>query len=142
MFQEIRFRATVLIIVFIVTSILSSCNLPGAAKADLEGTRWQLETIDGAAAAAGVVITAEFKDGTVSGSAGCNSYGAGYTSKDGALNLEAVASTQMYCVEEGVMDAEAQFLGALGKVKGYSVANDRLELLDGSGKVLMTFTRQ
>ena len=142
MFQEIRFRASVLIIVFIVTGILSSCNLPGAAKADLEGTRWQVETIDGAAPAAGVVITAEFNDGRISGSAGCNSYGAAYSAKDGSLSLEAVASTQMYCVEEGVMDAEAQFLGALGKVKGYSTANDRLELTDESGKVLMSFTKQ
>ncbi len=139
MFKEIRFRGMVYLGVLVLSGIFASCGLLGGSKSELETTRWQLQSLAGSPPPESVVVTAEFNDGRISGSAGCNSYGAAYSAKDGKFSLDAVAMTEMACVDAGVMDTEQQFLGLLSKATGYRLNEDSLELLDDSGATLLTF---
>ncbi len=70
-------------------------------------------------------ITAEFvsSEGTVEGSAGCNSYSGSYEVKNSQLSIPGpIAATEMYCMEpEGVMDQERQYLEILQAAESYSV---------------------
>ena len=60
----------------------------------------------------GVVTTAVFAaDGTVSGSAGCNQYSAGYSTQDSQISITAPTSTMMAC--ETGMEQEYTYLTAL-----------------------------
>ncbi|MCU0482314.1 MAG: META domain-containing protein, partial [Anaerolineae bacterium] len=59
-------------------------------------------------------ITLKFADdGTVAGSGGCNSYSSGYTLVDSAITFDAVISTEMACMTDGVMAQESAYYGAL-----------------------------
>lgn len=85
-------------------------------------------------------ITAEFvsSEGTVEGSAGCNSYSGSYEVKDSQLSIPGpIAATEMYCMEpEGVMEQERQYLEILQAAKSYSVEDGELQINCG-GQVLV-----
>jgi heat shock protein HslJ len=81
-----------------------------------------------------------FEGGRVGGLGGCNRFGASYEIKGDSLSFSPIAATRMAC--ESGMDTEQAFFDMLGKVKGLKLAGDRLELLDGQGKVLATFARR
>ncbi len=88
-------------------------------------------------------ITAEFvsSEGTVEGSAGCNSYSGSYEVKDSQLSIPGpIAATEMYCMEpEGVMEQERQYLEILQAAKSYSVEDGELQINCG-GQVLVYTT--
>ena len=88
-------------------------------------------------------ITAEFvsSEGTVEGSAGCNSYSGSYEVKDSQLSIPGpIAATEMYCMEpEGVMGQERQYLEILQATKSYSVEDGELQINCG-GQVLVYTT--
>ncbi len=88
-------------------------------------------------------ITAEFvsSEGTVEGSAGCNSYSGSYEVKNSQLSIPGpIAATEMYCMEpEGVMEQERQYLEILQAAKGYSVEDGELQINCG-GQVLVYTT--
>jgi heat shock protein HslJ len=76
-------------------------------------------------------VTATFQGGRVSGSAGCNTYTAGYTlgPDAGALHIDQPASTRMFCAEPaGVMEQEGAYLAALPTATRYRIEGDRLTL--------------
>ena len=86
----------------------------------LEGTSWVLNSFnDGSGAFANLIsdteITAEFgADGSLTGSAGCNTYNASYEIEGGNINIGPSATTRMMCQEpEGVMEQESAYLAAL-----------------------------
>ena len=64
----------------------------------------------------GTTITAEFgEDGQLSGTAGCNSYTAGYTAEDGAISIQPAASTRMMCgAPDGVHGARVSLSCGVG----------------------------
>jgi heat shock protein HslJ len=141
MYKEIRFRGIVLLSVLVASVILSSCGLLPGSKSGLDATKWQLQTMAGNPPPEAVVITAEFNDGRISGSSGCNSYGAAYTIQDDKISLEAIAMTEMACLDEGVMESEAQFLELLGKAKSFQLNEDTLNLMDEAGNTTLTFVK-
>jgi len=60
----------------------------------------------------GMIITAIFaSEGTLSGSAGCNNYSAGYTVEDGQIEIQQPISTLRACTQG--MEQEAAYLEAL-----------------------------
>ena len=92
----------------------------------------------------GSEITATFADeGTLSGSAGCNTYNASYTTDGDAIEIDAPSSTKMLCPEpEGVMDQEAAYLAALPTAAAFRVSGGLLELLSAEGSAVVTYTRE
>lgn len=82
--------------------------------------QWRLASgsIDGNAIAppADRAITIERRGDEVGGTAACNSYFASFS--EGDRLFASVGSTEMACLEPGVMEAESAYLEALGRVQG------------------------
>jgi len=88
-------------------------------------------------------LTAEFTNGRVAGSGGCNRYSGGYTTKGDQIKIGPLASTFKAC-EETVMQQESRFLKALQAAERYEVSDDGLQIFyrtdEGTG--VLRFTSQ
>ncbi|MCC7556587.1 MAG: META domain-containing protein [Methanoculleus marisnigri] len=130
------------------TDLLFFVQAPEVTPAPLAGTEWTLESFSSpggetvSSVIVGTTITAVFDpDGNVTGSAGCNSYGAGYQLDGTNLTIEPPISTKMHCGEpEGLMNQETRYLNLLTSVAGYHIDGDRLDLLDDAGKTLLSYS--
>jgi heat shock protein HslJ len=111
----------------------------------LEQTLWVLSGISNGEAVVSTwideEITAEFNEGQVTGSAGCNRYFAGYEMDDAALTLGPAGSTRMACDEERNV-RETEFLTALEGAVAFEIGRDTLTLTDADGNALVTFRAQ
>lgn len=112
----------------------------------LVGTNWQLTSYNNGkggmqSVIIGSEITANFdEEGTMSGSAGCNSYTASYEATESSISIGIAASTEMACMEpEGVMEQESQYLATLQNSAVYSIRDDRLEIRDENGSGVAYF---
>lgn len=111
------------------------------ATAPLEGTTWQLtsfvtgdtatSTVDGA------TVTAVFADGRITGSAGCNQYGAGYTLDGEALAIEPVVTTKIAC-DPAMMTQEQTFVNALGAANNLAIVGAELRLAYDGGLLVFS----
>lgn len=77
----------------------------------------------------GTQITADFADGKVTGSAGCNNYSGTLTPANDYFTVTGIATTRKFCSEPaGIMDQESAYLAALGNITSYQweqgVVND------------------
>jgi len=79
-----------------------------------------------------------FKDGRVSGYAGCNQLSGGYTQDGGKLTFTPMALTRMGCPTG--MGVESQLIAALAKVAGLKRNDTQLDLLDASGTTVARLT--
>lgn len=105
------------------------------------GSEWRLVTLDGLPAIDGVDVTLAFDgEGRLSGSTGANRYFAGVEHDDeGGFAASAAGSTRMFRDDPpGLMQQEARYLEALGRVRGYRLVDGRLELL-ADGLPLLSF---
>lgn len=111
---------------------------------ELTGTRWELVSLDGQPLVEGSRITAEFGEGSLSGFAGCNRYGARYTlGRDGALDVVEPMHHAALCAQpEGVMGQEDAYIRALCAASGLRLTNDRLEMTDAAGEARLVFEPQ
>jgi plastocyanin/heat shock protein HslJ len=106
------------------------------ATSALEDTTWILESYGALVNLEDVLtdtrITAEFvsSDGTIEGSAGCNSYFGGYEVEGSQLSIPGpIAATEMYCGDpEGVMEQEQQYLEILQAAESYSIEGEELRI--------------
>jgi len=106
----------------------------------LEDAKWVLQSYGEAGNPKDILadteITAEFisSEGTVKGSAGCNSYFGSYELKGSQLSIPGpVGVTEMYCMEpEGVMDQEQEYLTALQLAESFEIDGDELQINCGS----------
>jgi heat shock protein HslJ len=117
-----------------------------AAGITLENTQWTLESFSVQAhlevVLEGTEITAVFDsvEGRVSGSAGCNTYFAGYEAKGPALSVSALGLTEMMCAEPaGIMEQEQKYAAALETAESYLILGGKL-LIFSSGARVLTFT--
>jgi heat shock protein HslJ len=75
----------------------------------------------------------------LSGSAGCNTYFAGYQVTGNQLAITPPASTRRLCTPQAIMDQEAQYLLALDSTQRFEIAGARLRLF-GLGDRTLTYT--
>ena len=85
---------------------------------------------------AGTQITADFANGAVTGSAGCNNYSGTLVSANDHFVVEGIVTTRKICAEPaGIMEQEQAYLAALGSVTGYQwqqgVVNDVTVVTNG-----------
>ena len=86
----------------------------------------------------GSEVTIEFREDGVSGSAGCNKYGAPINIVSGEITVRAATVTRAWCDDpEGLMDQERRYLGILSRVKFYRIFGNQLALLTDEGKHLL-----
>jgi heat shock protein HslJ len=126
--------------------------LPVEAQPALEGTTWRLlaflqpnpltddpvPNLLPAGPLPGTEITAIFQEGSVQGSAGCNSYQAGYTRDGGNLTVERPAPTKKLCqMPEGVMAQEQHYLERLEAVTEIDLYGYQLWLALEDGQALI-----
>ena len=100
----------------------------------LEGTTWLLDkTIPGSE------ITAEFANGQVTGSAGCNTYQGTYRSTRAAgrntIEIGPLATTRMAC-DQALMDHEGLYLAALEVATEYIIEGFALSIEYPGGELL------
>lgn len=109
-------------------------------QTSLEDHPWVLTSYNGNAVLEGTQITADFRDGQVRGSAGCNSYFAPYERTTTELRVGAVGSTRIFCTQpQGVMEQESTYLGLLQSSATYQINEDKLVIHDSSGKRILTY---
>ena len=119
-----------------------------AQSQDLGGTSWQLTSYNNGKQAVvsviiGTEITANFgKDGSLSGSAGCNNYTASYQAQDGKISIGPAASTRMACATpDGVMEQESLYLAALQTAATYRIDGSRLEMRTADDALAVSYVR-
>ena len=134
----------VLILTTLILIVVSGCALippTGGQISSLEDTNWTLTSYNGTQAVDGVKTTALFKDGQVTGSAGCNSYGGEYNlvgGKNNRIEIMNVISTQMACLSpEGVMIQEDAFLKIMTEAFRFQILNGQLKILTENGGTLI-----
>jgi heat shock protein HslJ len=132
-------RKELLVIAVVISLIAVSVTLASAGKESpgLEGVQWTLVSIGADKVPDGVEITALFDESQVVGSAGCNSYFAGYEVGDGTLTISVMATTMMAC-SEPVMRLEMAFASAFQSAKSYEVSGERLEIVYEGGNLVFT----
>ena len=88
----------------------------------------------------GSTVTATFgADGSVSGSAGCNSYSAPYTLAGDTLKIGPAVVTRKLCeTPAGVMQQEAAFVQALENSTTVEAAPHGITLRDSAGAIQVT----
>ena len=114
-------------------------------QSNLEGN-WILKSGVGAELLPNTKITAEFKDGRLSGNAGCNQYFTGYMvepidSTCGKIEIGQIGSTLIFCREE-INGQERSYFQALGQVSEYNLTDEGLVFPYPSPWRYLSFTRQ
>jgi heat shock protein HslJ len=89
----------------------------------------------------GTQLTARFgADGSLSGSAGCNSYNGRFTAYDQALRISGLTASQATCGEpSGVMEQESTFLSLMGQANSFFISAGQLEVFDANGNRILVF---
>ncbi len=113
-------------------------------KSELENATWQLQQYLGDTgqmqqASAYAVISATFKDGKLSGNAGCNNYFGSYAeAHDQAIRFSKTGSTRMACPPP-VMQQEHTYLSLLSAVSSYQIQDERLMFSDADLKPVLQY---
>jgi heat shock protein HslJ len=136
-------RRNLLVAILILGAVVLAACGPRAAE-DLEGELWALASYVNSQGEVVKVLsdtemTATFVGGEVRGNAGCNSYFGSYQVRGNRLTIGTLASTEMYCALEEVMEQEMAYLIALETAASYEIQGDRLELWDADGARVATF---
>ena len=91
---------------------------------------------------AGTTMYLAFKDGTVKGFAGCNSFRATYEVDGERITVGPVATTRRQCPGAGVMEQEKQFLAALRSTTTWTFSGAMLDMHRKDGERTIVGTRE
>ncbi|HVH25958.1 MAG TPA: META domain-containing protein [Vicinamibacterales bacterium] len=99
----------------------------------IEGVSWEVILLDNGRQALASPLTETrltmlFKEGSLSGNAGCNTFQGKYTRQDNRLMIGPLAATRKVCAAEGVMDQERRFLAAIEAATSWAIEGDTLDL--------------
>ena len=118
-----------------------------AQPTSLAGTSWDVIAYNnGRGGVVSVIIGTELtavfgQDGSLTGSAGCNTYTGSYESDgDGNISIGPLATTRMMCSDpEGIMDQEQEYLAALQTAARYRIDGTTMEMRTAEGSIAATF---
>jgi heat shock protein HslJ len=136
---------TSITVVLVIALAFLVATAAHASSATLTGQPWTLSklVVDGQEHALSssypITLNFESQDSSISGSAGCNSYGGAYTLAGNQLSFGNMRSTLAFCENDDIMVREFAYLDALGRVESYHLDGDTLTLQGDNGQVLMTF---
>jgi heat shock protein HslJ len=137
-----RYLFTLSVILLFSCTSMKKQTKPAAGGANpLKGTAWTLSRIPGfELEKTRKEPSIYFNDSTdrVNGYTGCNGYGANYTLKGNTIKIGEILSTKMACMPG--MKTENKVMNVLSNVDHYTVASDKLTLMQGE-KVLAEFSR-
>ncbi len=89
----------------------------------------------------GTQLTARFgADGSLSGSAGCNTYNGFFTAFDETLRVGTLSTSQALCGSpEGIMEQEGVFLNLMQQAARMSISAGQLSVFDSAGNRILVF---
>ena len=89
----------------------------------------------------GTEITARFgADGSLSGSAGCNSYNGGFMAYDQTLRTSDLTASRSFCADpDGIMEQEEAYLSALRQATRMQISAGQLTVFNSAGDPLLIF---
>ena len=124
------------------TLALAAC-FPAGKSASLEGKLWILESYQTSEGETVDAILdsgarAEFENGEVSGSSGCNRFFGPYEADGDSISIGPLGSTLIACPEP-VMEQEFGFLSSLQSASTFEILVDRLTLSNAAGDIVVTF---
>ena len=110
----------------------------------LTSGRWILESYSSGGLNSpipGTEITARFgADGSLSGSAGCNSYSGSFIAYDQTLRINQLSGSQALCATpEGIMEQEGIFLSLMQQASKMSISAGQLSIFDSTGSRILEF---
>ena len=118
--------------------LMAAC---GSGENPLANTEWRLVAMGDAGAPVDVVegdATAEFTaDGDMKGFTACNSYSAGYSTRDSELRLDELRWTEAGCPTDALFRQEQRMQDSLATVERFEVSGDRLTLHSEGGQALV-----
>ena len=126
----------------LATLALAACSSAGE-SANLEGTLWALESYQNADgetvdAMLNSGARAEFENGEVSGTSGCNQFFGTYEVDGNSISIGPLASTLMACPPP-LMDQEFGFMTSFQSAATYEISSDTLTMSNANGDVVVTF---
>jgi heat shock protein HslJ len=132
-------KINLILLVFIMVITLSACQARNPAiQGELESSTWVLSSYAGNQTIEGSMITLTFADGQISGSAGCNHYGGGFTVQGQTIHFSDIYATEMYCMDPaGVMDQEQSYLAALMNANRFELTGDTLTITANAEQTLV-----
>lgn len=133
--REVSSRAIAVACCFsgLATAACALSGPPSSLNADLNGTRWVAQVIDGAPVAASARPQIMFgAEDRLSGTSGCNNVLGVYEAKDGHIDVRALGHTERAC-EAGLMRQEEAFLSILDSASRYERRNNELVISDEDG---------
>ena len=103
----------------------------------LDGTSWILRDYGVTTLRDDLTISAQFKDGQVAGSSGCNTYSGSYQLDKDKITFGPLATTMMACLEPSdVMELERIFLEWMSDAQTYDLTTDQLKVFRADGEAL------
>ena len=111
----------------------------------LAGKTYQLTSLNGASILPNTQASASFGfDGTMSGSSGCNTYGARYVVENENISITGRTNTNIFCGEPaGVMEQEQSYLNALDLARTFELPDpSTLIMRDANGQEILRYTLQ
>ena len=128
-----------ILLIFIMIITLGGCQAGNSpALGDLESHSWVLRSYDSHPPIEGSSISLQFGDEQISGNAGCNHYGGGFTLKGQTISFSDIYATEMYCLDPaGVMDQEQSYLAALRDADRFEITGDVLTITTSAGQTLV-----
>lgn len=121
---------------------LAACS-PEGESASLEGRLWILQSYQTSAGETVDAIRdsgarAEFENGELSGTSGCNRFFGPYKVDGNSISIGPLGTTLMACPEP-LMEQEFGFTSSLQSAATYEISGDTLTLSDAAGEVVVTF---
>lgn len=127
--------------VSLVTVLAGCVGGSGGTGGDLAGD-WQLtwQSVGGTLAQVPAEVTADatFTDGAMTGSTGCNRYGATYRVDGNALKIDLGPMTLIGC-QPPASDVESAYVANLGRVRTFTATDDSLTMFDSGGNAILVY---
>lgn len=136
------------LVVLALAALLAACvpaveTQPPPTPVELLGTEWVLTSLNGRDAEEGPPVTLAFpNEGELSGHAGCNYYGARYTTREDefAIAEQRIDRTAYDCdVAASIVEQEEAYFAALASAAAYRARENRLEIDAAGGDTILTF---
>ncbi len=127
----------VLVIFVMVSALLLAFCIDDSVSDPLDGTSWVLFAYRKSKPIPGKTITADFEDGQVHGSAGCNTYSGNYAVSAGNISFENLVITLMACLEpQGIMEQEQMIMQFIRDAQTYQLSGEQLMIFRSDGEAL------
>lgn len=123
------------VVLVALATVLAGCAT-AEAPATLEGSAWQVTSIDGEATPRTDMYRMEFMGGRASGRFGCNRFSGPYSSTGSTLALGPTISTKMGCPEPAGRH-ESEGLAVLQQEAQLAWAGNRLTISNASGSIAL-----